>query len=316
VCLRRRDNSYTICSGQGLNLKNDSGSINSELILALRVDARLRAADNDGRIFLACPVRSEWLAAESLPALKSSREIFFSEADQKIKARERIWYDRLLLQDQETALRREDEPVISSILFKAACKNPSKALAMDLPANRDFINRVKLLKKSCFGRDYPDIDENWLAETVRQAAHGCRSFADMQKQSVSQLYFQGLSWQMRENFDRLVPERFNVPSGSSVKIDYQQDGPPILAVKIQELFGMSQTPALCNGTMPMLVHLLSPAGRPVQITSDLASFWKSGYHSVISELKGRYPKHPWPSDPANATAFHGTKKQLERKLKG
>lgn len=114
--------------------------------------------------------------------------------------------------------------------------------------------------------------------------------------------------QLRQ-LDEYAPERIEVPSGSKVRVDYESGGPPVLAVKLQELFGMAETPRVAGGRVPVLIHLLSPAGRPVQVTQDLQSFWNKTYPEVKKELSGRYPKHPWPDDPWNAVATKRTKKR-------
>ena len=318
VCMRRGapgSTAYTICSGQGLNLGKNGLLKDHEFILALRVDARLRTSTNDGRIFLGCAVRSEWLKAGDGAPCQPTREIFFNSASHKVAARERLWYGKLLLTDRETQIRDSDAPAAAKVLREAVAASPSQAFNMQSPDNNEFAGRVALLKRSAAGRDYPAIDEEWLMIQAEALAAHCRSFADLQKQPLAQLYLQQLPWNRRENFEKLVPESFEVPSGSSIRIQYQSEGQPVLAVKIQELFGMATTPAVCNGEQPLLVHLLSPAGRPVQITADLASFWKTGYRQIVGELKGRYPRHPWPDEPDKATPFRGTKKQLERHLK-
>jgi ATP-dependent helicase HrpB len=102
-----------------------------------------------------------------------------------------------------------------------------------------------------------------------------------------------------------------VPSGSSIRLDYNQV-PPVLAVKLQEMFQCEETPRLVNGKQPVLVQLLSPAGRAIQLTQDLAGFWRSSYQEVKKEMKGRYPKHPWPDDPLAAIATRHTKKRQQR----
>ncbi|NCB37255.1 MAG: ATP-dependent helicase HrpB [Erysipelotrichia bacterium] len=318
VCMRRGEpgsTSYTICSGQGLSLSQSGLLKNHEFILALRVDARLRADTNDGRIFLGCAIKQEWLKSGDGAPCRPNREIFFKESTQKVVARERLWYGKLLLADHETPVRTEESAIVTETLLQAAIADLKKAINLDEPANADFVNRVSLLKQNAIGRDFPAIDNEWLLQQIKEMAVHCRSFAELQKQTVEQLYLQQLPWHQREKLEKLVPERFEVPSGSSIKIQYQANGAPILAVKIQELFGMATTPTICNGEQPMLIHLLSPAGRPVQITADLASFWKTGYRQVVGELKGRYPRHPWPDEPDKAIPFKGTKRQLERHLK-
>lgn len=114
-----------------------------------------------------------------------------------------------------------------------------------------------------------------------------------------------LGWENRDALDRLAPERLSVPSGNRHRVDYEGD-PPVLAVKLQELFGLAETPKV--GGVPVTVHLLSPAGRPLQVTQDLAGFWQTGYREVAKEMRGRYPKHPWPDDPLTAPATARTKR--------
>ena len=116
---------------------------------------------------------------------------------------------------------------------------------------------------------------------------------------------------MNARLDELAPPSQSVPSGSSIRIDYDSDAGPIMAVKLQELFGLADTPAVVGDRVPLLFHLLSPAGRPMQVTRDLRSFWNSVYPEVKKELKGRYPKHPWPDDPWSATPTRFTKKRQQ-----
>ena len=117
-----------------------------------------------------------------------------------------------------------------------------------------------------------------------------------------------LPWPLPLDLERLAPERIAVPSGSSVAIDYSQR-PPVLAVKLQEMFGCEQTPSVADGRVPLVVHLLSPAQRPLQVTQDLAGFWRGSYQEVRREMKGRYPKHPWPEDPLAAEATRHTRQR-------
>ena len=109
-------------------------------------------------------------------------------------------------------------------------------------------------------------------------------------------------WAARKRLDDCAPTEIAVPSGRTAAVDYTQGDAPVLAVKLQELFGLADTPRVANGRVPLVLHLLSPAGRPVQVTRDLANFWREGYAAVKKDLKGRYPRHPWPDDPMNAPA--------------
>ena len=122
----------------------------------------------------------------------------------------------------------------------------------------------------------------------------------------------GIDWSLRQRIDQLAPVRIEVPSGMQRGIDYVLDdhgepASPVLAVKLQELFGLAETPRIADGRIPLTLHLLSPAGRPLQVTQDLRGFWERTYPEVKKEMKGRYPKHPWPDDPWNARATHRAK---------
>jgi ATP-dependent helicase HrpB len=107
-------------------------------------------------------------------------------------------------------------------------------------------------------------------------------------------------WNLKQRLDSETPTHFEAPTGNRHPIDYESDGAPILAIRVQELFGLKSHPALAGGKLPLTLHLLSPAGRPVQITRDLPGFWSGSWRDVKTEMKGRYPKHVWPDDPANA----------------
>jgi ATP-dependent helicase HrpB len=153
-----------------------------------------------------------------------------------------------------------------------------------------------------------DVDR-WLGPELRRA----RRRADLTSINVVSALRRLLDYRLAARLDAVAPERIQVPSGSRVRLGYEPDfehpGAPVLAVKLQETFGWAAAPRVANGTVPIVLHLLSPAGRPVAVTSDLASFWAVGYPSVRSQLRGAYPRHPWPEDPSTATP---TKKPMKR----
>lgn len=151
------------------------------------------------------------------------------------------------------------------------------------------------------------VDE-WLEPELGRA----RRRADLARIDAGQALARLLPWAGGEaaRLEELAPERITVPSGSRIRIDYRDPERPVLAVKLQELFGLRETPAVAG--VPLLVHLLSPAGRPAAVTADLASFWADGYRAVRAELRGRYPKHPWPEDPATAEPTRYTNARLRR----
>ncbi|MFE0848184.1 ATP-dependent RNA helicase [Streptomyces rochei] len=166
------------------------------------------------------------------------------------------------------------------------------------------------------GEPWPDVSDDalqarvdeWLEPELSRA----RRRADLARIDAAQALARLLPWASGEaaRLDELAPERITVPSGSRVRVDYGDPARPVLAVKLQEMFGLQHSPEVAG--VPLLVHLLSPAGRPAAVTADLASFWKDGYHGVRAELRGRYPKHPWPEDPATAEPTRHTKARLAK----
>ncbi|WP_405803178.1 ATP-dependent helicase HrpB [Streptomyces sp. NBC_01187] len=167
------------------------------------------------------------------------------------------------------------------------------------------------------GEPWPDVSDEALLERAEEWLGTVRSRAGLARIDAAAMLSGLLPWASGEaaRLEELAPERIEVPSGSRVRVDYEQH-PPVLAVKVQEMFGARETPRLAGGRVAVRVHLLSPAGRPAAVTSDLASFWENGYPSVRAGLRGRYPKHPWPEDPASAEATRHTKAKQAARERG
>jgi ATP-dependent helicase HrpB len=147
--------------------------------------------------------------------------------------------------------------------------------------------------------------EHWLGPWL----DGVRRKGDLERVDLAEPLLALLPWEKRARLDELAPERFTVPSGSSIAIDYADPAAPVLAVRLQEVFGLMDTPRIGGGRVPVTLHLLSPAYRPVQVTRDLASFWRTGYFEVRKDLRGRYPKHHWPEDPLTAPPVRGPRRR-------
>ncbi|WP_168014501.1 ATP-dependent helicase HrpB [Halomonas salinarum] len=185
------------------------------------------------------------------------------------------------------------------------------ALAVDAAAEQ-LLARVALLRRT-LGDPWPDWSqaalladlETWLAPYLE----GVRRLDKLDRLPLAKILLDRLDWPQRQALDDLAPTHLSVPSGSRIRLDYT-GAEPVLAVKLQELFGLAETPCIAGGRVPVLLHLLSPAGRPLQVTRDLASFWANGYFEVRKDMRGRYPKHPWPEDPWAAQATARTKHKL------
>jgi len=187
-------------------------------------------------------------------------------------------------------------------------------------AARQLQGRVGCAARLLPEEGWPDLSDTWLAgqlaDWLGPQLLGVRSWQDIQKVDLQQALQQILGWRLLQALDTVAPTHLQVPSGRKAAVDYTVDEGPVLAVKLQELFGLASSPTVCRGRQALLVHLLSPAGRPVAVTRDLQGFWQRGYPEVRKELRGRYPKHPWPDDPWNAPATHRTRQTLARSQGG
>jgi ATP-dependent helicase HrpB len=212
-------------------------------------------------------------------------------------------------------LDREDLKEISEVeKVVAICAHVRKeglALFKIYQKFNEWRNRVQLARQHVKS-DWPDLCDRVLLDTLEDwlgpYLGPISRLDDLKKINIEQIWIDVLGFQKQKDMARLVPEVIRVPSGSKIKINYQEQ-PPVLAVKLQEMFGCEATPTILDGKVALLIHLLSPAGRPLQVTQDLAGFWHSSYKEVKKEMKGRYPKHPWPDDPTAAVATRHTKKR-------
>lgn len=162
----------------------------------------------------------------------------------------------------------------------------------------------------------PDVSDAALLATLDEwlapAFAGKTRLDALSEQELGDALRSRLDWSLRQKLDQYAPTRLSVPSGMERGVEYLLDdhdrpAPPVLAVKLQELFGLADTPRIADGRVPVLLHLLSPGGKPLQVTQDLRGFWERTYPEVKKEMKGRYPRHPWPDDPWTATATHRAK---------
>ncbi len=175
----------------------------------------------------------------------------------------------------------------------------------------DLRARVALCRR-VLGDDWPDLADGALLDTLeswlRPALAGARRRRDLDRLDVDAVLRDHLGWSLASRLDRLAPTHVTTPAGTRREIDYR-GAEPALAVRLQELFGSATSPTVLDGRVPVVLHLLSPAGRPVQVTADLAGFWRGSYAQVRAELRGRYPKHHWPEDPASAEPSRGVRRR-------
>lgn len=280
--------------GRGVKLAPQSCVRTGELFLCTDVDA----GQTDALVRQASIVRPEWLPAESL---RTSMELFFHPTQKQVVARKREYFDDLLLNETPTVLPDNDEP--AELLFQEACREFSQVFPSDRAEIRNLIARVRGLTQWMPELEIPTLNQADLFKALRNLCSRCRSFADLKKADWHGELLNLFSWSQRQIIDKEAPERFSVPSGSSIVLQYEEDRPPVLPVRIQEIFGLTASPRIAGGRVKVLLHLLGPNMQPQQVTDDLASFWANTYPVVRKELARRYPKHPWPEDPLTAKAI-------------
>jgi len=251
-------------------------------------------------------VERDWLSPERIT---SRIEVSFDERTEKIAARKVIRFDDLILDELSAHIGKEDEA--AAILAVAAMERLEKVLPpIDSDAGR-FRMRVRCLREWLPELNLPAFDSSDLRESLEALCKGRRSLLDVRNGPWLDALKSQLSYDQLRTVEKEAPDRLEVPSSSHIRIDYEEGRPPILAARIQELFGLKETPRLARGRVKVLLHLLAPNNRPQQVTDDLASFWKNGYPLVRKELRSRYPRHSWPEDPLTAEAIRGPKKKAD-----
>jgi ATP-dependent helicase HrpB len=265
--------------------------------------AEVSLANPDGRIFLASPIDFAEIESEFEALIESSEEVAWDGQSESVVARRRRRIGALVLADTpwiEAPGSAVTKAMLDGIGTLGLSALPWTAAARNLQARIEFLRALDGTKSSLPNVSDTNL-EHGLAEWLTPYLDGVRSRVDLARLDLAGIIANRLDHRQRRRLDAEAPVGLDVPSGRTRALDYSAPDGPVLAVKLQEMFGLAETPCVANGRVPVLLHLLSPAGRPVQATRDLASFWRTGYADVKRDLKGRYPKHPWPDDPAKAT---------------
>ena len=281
--------------GRGVRLVEESAVREAELFLCLSMDAGRRAERSEGLVRLASAVDPAWLPEERIV---DEVEVAFDEERGRVIGVRRRLFDDLAIEESEAPVT--DREAASTALAKAASQRLEKALPLDNQEVDGFLTRVRSLAGWMPELELPRFEEGELIELLPLLCSGKRSFDELRRAPLLEVLRGSLNHAQQQALARHAPERWKLPSGGSARIEYRLDEPPILAARIQELFGLTETPRLAAGRIPVLLHLLAPNRRPQQVTDDLASFWANTYPQVRKELRGRYPKHAWPEDPWTA----------------
>ncbi|KHL52481.1 ATP-dependent helicase HrpB [Xanthomonas cannabis] len=300
---------YLLANGRSARLFDHSDLRGEPWLVA----SELRYEAKDALLLRAAPVDEGYLR-RSLPERFVQQDVVQWDADKRaLVARRQSSFDRIVLDSRPAG--RVDPAQAAGALTDAV-----RQLGLDALPWTDNLQqwraRVQSLRVWMPELALPDLSDTALLDTLdtwlRPAFVGKTRLDALDEASLGEALKAALPWERRQGIDRHAPTRISVPSGMERQISYtldhaQQPLPPVLAVKLQELFGLAETPRIADGRIPLTLHLLSPGGRPLQVTQDLKSFWANTYPDVKKEMKGRYPRHPWPDDPWTAAATHRAK---------
>jgi ATP-dependent helicase HrpB len=297
------DGAFLLANGRGAQI-DPASPLAREPFLAV---AELIGAAAAGRILLAAPIMLAEIEAGFADRIATREDITFDAASGSLRGRRSRRFGALALSEQPVSIVPNDETaqkLAAGIAALGTDRLPwTKAL-------RQWRDRIMFLRES-EGADWPDLSDaalgakarDWLTPALTTKTALGEVTADELEAALTQL----LPWALRRRLDKEAPTHFEAPTGSRVPIDYQAEGGAKIAIRVQELFGLDRHPAIGGGRVPLVIELLSPAHRPVQTTRDLPGFWRGSYAAVRAEMRGRYPKHPWPEDPVAAAATRRAK---------
>nr|WP_232487440.1 ATP-dependent helicase HrpB [Pectobacterium parmentieri] len=304
---RSQDGRYQLANGSGAMMSADDALSGNEWLLAPALLQNSQSAD--ARILLALPLDIERLERR-LPGLINERNVVhWDEEKGTLRASQRDQIGCLIL--RTCPLNKPSDEALQQAMLFWIREQGLKALNWDAAALQ-LRARLQCACQWLPEVDWPQVDDDTLLATLeiwlQPSLSGVRDLRALHQINLSDALLRLLDWSLRQRLDSALPTHYTAPGGSRLPIAYYDDKPPVLSVRMQEMFGEQQSPLLAEGRVALVLELLSPAQRPLQITRDLAAFWQGTYREVQKEMKGRYPKHIWPDDPANTAPTRRTKK--------
>lgn len=304
IARRRRPGLYQLASGRNASLSLDDDLCRERWLAVAELGGH--SGRPEDRIFSAIALDESLLVGELAHRVHSEEIVAWDEKLDRFVAEEVQWLGALRL--SATPLSDVDPLARQAALCGMLREQGLGRLAWN-DESRQWQARVQLLNQT-LGAPWPDVSDQALLDTLEQWLlpwlAEVRGAADLRRLDLRKMLVALLPWPLPRELDEWAPARIEIPSGSMVTVDYSAS-PPVLAVKLQEMFGSAMTPSVVGDRVALQVHLLSPAGRPLQVTQDLAAFWHNAYGEVRKEMKGRYPKHPWPEDPTTAVPTRHTR---------
>jgi ATP-dependent helicase HrpB len=298
---------FTLASGRGAYFAEPQGLARQELIVAVDLDDRER----DARILLAAPLSRADLDEHFADRIKQAESVEWVTREQAVLARRIVQLDSIVLEEKPLP---EIPPEAARFAMLAGIRQMGLTVLPWDEESRALQVRVELVRELGSVPDpWPDLSDAALANTLdtwlAPWLDGVTRREHLARLPLLDALRGTLSWGQQQALDELAPTHLQVPTGSRIRIDYLAEAGPSVAVRLQEVFGLEETPRLAGGRIPVTFQLLSPARRPVQVTRDLGSFWRGAYAEVRKDLRGRYPKHYWPENPLEALPTRGVRRR-------
>ena len=310
IAQRRAEQSarYQLSNGKGASLRADDSLLRHPWLVAADLDGKTREAT----IYLAAQVDIADIEHDLAHLIHTSEEASWDDTRGTIVARRIRKLGELVLEEKELA--KPDPALIQQGLLNAIRSKGLASLPWTDTASQ-WCARVKLLA-TVFPDEWPDVSEKTLFATLEEwllpFLTGMQRWSDLKTLNLTEVLNGLLTYPQQQQLNLLAPTTLTIPTGQNVRLDYTAENGPVLAAKLQALFGWLDTPTVADGKVPVLIHLLSPAQRPLAVTADLGNFWRNVYPQVRKDVRGRYPKHPWPEDPLTAQAQQGVKNPKRR----
>lgn len=299
VMRRGSEETGVMVGGRGVRLARESVVREGEFFLALDPREERRQGTLELLVAIASAVELDWLEELVPQSIRRERRVEYDAARERVAAMNRLWYEDVLI--REDPAKAPDGRETSRALFEAL-RPQAGAIFRDDPAAAAWLARYEFVREAVPELAWPALGDDALAGPLEVLCHGKARMDEVRRASKVSYLESLLTYEQSRELDACAPTSITIPSGRNVRLDYEPGRQPALAAKLQELFGWPEAPRLARGRVPLLLELLGPNHRPVQVTSDLRSFWATTYHQVRKDLRGRYPKHPWPEDPTTAQA--------------
>jgi len=298
VARRRAPNSreLLLASGSAVTLARSSVVVDAELMIAVSAQARGQGSRRATLIDAGSAIEAEWLLDLYADAMRDSDELQWNRDAERVDRVTRLMYESLSIDEQRTADPNKMDAGRAAALLADQALSAGLDRLFDMSKLDDTRNRFAFAHQN--GADtIPEVDDDFLATVVRRMATGCTRFAELRKQSLAQAVRDSLDYNQRQLLDNVAPEAIKLPGRKRVPVHYEADRPPWIESRLQDFFGLREGPAIARGAVPLVLHLLAPNFRAVQVTQDLAGFWQRHYPDLRRQLSRRYPKHKWPENP-------------------